>query len=80
MTTLEYLQKVDDTLAHWEDYFHGQEGAEVTEARFNLNKVRQQLIIDGVVVPKGTLCGCGSKLYKEENGFEYCTNNLCRCK
>lgn len=38
------------------------------------------LFISGVAVPKGTLCGCGSKLYKEENGFEYCTNNLCRCK
>lgn len=43
MTTLDYLEKVDDTLAHWEDYFHGQEGTDVTEARYNLNKVREQL-------------------------------------
>jgi hypothetical protein len=49
MTTLYYLEKIDETLAHWEDYFHGQEGADVTEARFNLNKIRQQLLIHGVV-------------------------------
>jgi hypothetical protein len=58
MTTLDYLEKVDDTLAHWEDYFHGQEGTDVTEARANLDKVRKQLLIHSVVVPnesEGTL-------------------------
>ena len=48
MTTLDYLEKIDDTLAHWEDYFHGQEGADVTEARANLDKVRKQLLIQRV--------------------------------
>ena len=48
MTTLDYLEKIDDTLAHWEDYFHGQEGNDVTEARANLDKVRKQLIIQRV--------------------------------
>jgi hypothetical protein len=43
MTTLDYLEKIDDTLSHWEDYFHGQEGTDVTEARANLDKVRKQL-------------------------------------
>jgi|GEM_PF-6112771 len=61
MTTLDYLEKIDDTLAHWEDYFHGQEGTDVTEARANLGKVREQLLIHSVIVPKGTLCDvCGS--------------------
>lgn len=71
MTTLEYLEKVDDTLAHWEDYFHGQEGTDVTEARFNLNKVRQQLVIDGVVVPKGTLCE-HEPLHSATETVDYC--------
>ena len=48
MTTLDYLEKIDDTLSHWEDYFHGQEGIDVTEARANLDKVRKQLRIGGV--------------------------------
>ena len=48
MTTLEYLEKVDDTLTHWEDYFHGQEGIYVTEARANLDMVRKQLLIQSV--------------------------------
>jgi hypothetical protein len=48
MTTLEYLEKIDDTLSHWEDYFHGQEGTDVTEARANLDKVRKQLLIHSV--------------------------------
>lgn len=48
MTTLDYLEKIDDTLAHWEDYFHGQEGNDVTEARANLDKVRKQLLIHNV--------------------------------
>ena len=61
MTTLDYLEKIDDTLANWEDYFHGQEGTDVTEARLNLSKVREQLLIHSVIVPKGTLCDvCGS--------------------
>ena len=49
MTTLDYLEKIDDTLANWEDYFHGQEGTDVTEARANLGKVREQLLIGGVI-------------------------------
>jgi hypothetical protein len=48
MTTLDYLEKIDNTLSHWEDYFHGQEGTDVTEARANLDKVRKQLIIADV--------------------------------
>ena len=51
MTTLDYLEKIDDTLAHWEDYFHGQEGTDVTEARANLDKVRKQLNIHSVSKP-----------------------------
>ena len=59
MTTLDYLEKIDDTLANWEDYFHGQEGTDVTEARANLGKVREQLLIHSVIVPKGTFyCDC----------------------
>lgn len=45
MTILDYLEKIDDTLSHWEDYFHGQEGTDVTEARYNLDKARKQLLI-----------------------------------
>ena len=58
MKTLDYLEKIDDTLGNWEDYFHGQEGTDVTEARANLGKVREQLIIHSVNVPNGTLCEC----------------------
>jgi len=39
----EYLNKVDETLMHWEDYFHGEEGKDVTEARFNLNEANKLL-------------------------------------
>ena len=49
MTTLDYLEKIDDTLANWEDYFHGQEGTDVTEARANLDKIRKVLLIHSVV-------------------------------
>jgi hypothetical protein len=49
MKTLDYLEKIDDTLAHWEDYFHVQEGIDVTEARANLDKIRKQLLIQRVV-------------------------------
>ena len=45
MTTLEYLEKVDETLSWFESFMHDQEGKDVTEARFNLNKVRAQLLI-----------------------------------
>ena len=77
MTTLDYLEKIDDTLANWEDYFHGQEGTDVTEARANLDKVRKQLLIHSVVVPKGTLCdNCGEVLTEGVN-IDYCTNNWC---
>ena len=51
MTILEYLEEVDDTLSNWEDYFHGQEGADVTEARSNLAKVVDLLTID-MATPK----------------------------
>lgn len=55
MTTLDYLEKIDETLAHWEDYFHGQELADVTEARANLDKIKKQLPIHGIV-HSGFLC------------------------
>jgi len=77
MTTLDYLEKIDDTLANWEDYFHGQEGTDVTEARANLGKVREQLLIHSVIVSKGTLCdNCGEVLTEGVN-IDYCTNNWC---
>ena len=56
MTTSDYLEKIDDTLAHWEDYFHGQEGTDVTEARANLDKVRKQLILSGVTKRSELVC------------------------
>jgi len=43
MTTIDYLEEIDETLSRWEDYFHGQEGIDVTEARSNLDKIRKQL-------------------------------------
>ena len=77
MTTLDYLKKIDDTLENWEDYFHGQEGTDVTEARANLGKVREQLLIHSVIVSKGTLCdNCGEVLTDGVN-IDYCTNNWC---
>jgi hypothetical protein len=45
MTALEYLEKIDDTLSHWEDYFKGDEGVDVTEARANLDNVRKELTL-----------------------------------
>jgi hypothetical protein len=76
MTTLDYLEKIDDTLSHWEDYFHGQEGTDVTEARSNLDKVRKQLLIHSVVVPKGTLsydpkCDNACKFYCTKGNTQY---------
>jgi hypothetical protein len=76
MTTLDYLEKIDDTLSHWEDYFHGQEGTDVTEARANLDKVRKQLLIHSVVVPKGTLpydpkCDNACKFYCTKGNTQY---------
>ena len=76
MTTLDYLEKIDDTLSHWEDYFHGQEGTDVTEARANLDKVRKQLPIHSVVVPKGTLpydpkCDNACKFYCTKGNTQY---------
>ena len=41
MTTLDYLEQIDETLSHWESYFHGQEGRDVTVARANLSKVKE---------------------------------------
>jgi hypothetical protein len=49
MKTLEYVEEIDKTLSRWEDYFHGQEGIDVTEARNNLDKIRKQLILYDVV-------------------------------
>ena len=43
MTTLDYLEQIDETLSHWESYFHGQEGKDVTVARANLSKVKELL-------------------------------------
>ena len=45
METLDYLEKIDETLSRWEDYFHGKEGVDVTEARYNLDKIRRYLLI-----------------------------------
>ena len=40
----------------------------------------EQLNLCGVVVPKGTLCGCGAELIKDAVGIEYCGNTLCKHK
>ena len=40
---LSLISKVDDTLCHWEDYFKGEEGIDVTNARVDLEKVRKLL-------------------------------------
>lgn len=42
---LTLISKVDDTLCHWEDYFKGEEGIDVTNARVNLEKVRKLSIM-----------------------------------
>lgn len=45
MTTLDYLEQVDGTLAHLEDYLHGPDGDSVTKVRRCLCKVRDQLVL-----------------------------------
>jgi len=45
MTTLDYLEKVDDTLAKLEDTLHGPNGNSATKARRYLGKVREQLVL-----------------------------------
>jgi hypothetical protein len=72
MTTLNYLEKIDDTLSHWEDYFHGQEGTDVTEARSNLNKVRNQLLIHSVVKTFYCMAANSQDGFTEEKCKEQC--------
>lgn len=55
MTTLDYLEKIDDILTGYEDWMHGQDGEDCTNARVYLDKVREQLNLGVVIVPKGTL-------------------------
>lgn len=40
----------------------------------------KKLIIPDVIVPKGTLCGCGAELIKDITDTEYCGNTLCKHK
>jgi hypothetical protein len=83
MTTLDYLEKIDDTLARWEDYFHGQEGTDVIEARANLDKVRKQLLIHSVC--NHVFCPhCGDKrqliVETDLNSGRVCKSRLCKGK
>ena len=44
------------------------------------NMETEQCDIHSVVVPKGTLCGCGAELIKDVVGIDYCGNTLCKHK
>jgi hypothetical protein len=48
--------------------------------KFYFETLNKALIIDSVIVPKGTLCGCGAELIKDAVGIEYCGNTLCKHK
>lgn len=37
------LDEVDDKLRGWEDYFHGDQGEDVTRLRFLIDKIKQLL-------------------------------------
>jgi hypothetical protein len=78
MTTLDYLEKIDDTLSHWEDYFHGQEGTDVTKARSNLDKVRKQLSIHVVVKSFYCIASNGYDGFAEEKCKEAC--DMCKSR
>jgi tRNA(Ile2) C34 agmatinyltransferase TiaS len=77
MKTLEYVEEIDETLSRWEDYFHGQEGIDVTEARSKLDKIRKQLKLDLVIVLNGTLsCNCpvcGKEMTSQLVKHHHCT-------
>ena len=77
MTTLDYLEKIDETLAHWEDYFHGQEGVDVTEARANLDKARKQLTTYSVV-GRSELLGCDNGCDWYSVGYQLNGHQQCR--
>lgn len=47
---------------------------------FYFEKHKQAFSLNSVVVPQGTLCGCGSELIKDAVGIEYCGNTLCKHK
>jgi uncharacterized protein YbaR (Trm112 family) len=76
MKTLEYVEEIDETLSRWEDYFHGQEGIDLTEARNNLDKIRKQLILSDVVGQSGHLVceKCKTAYTKEELEVGHCFN------
>lgn len=60
MTALEYLDEIDDTLSNWEDYFHGEEGRDVTNLRSTLDRLRQ-ILSNLEHAPCSTCTACGAE-------------------
>jgi hypothetical protein len=77
------MEKFREQFKKEKDFTYWAEGCDY--GSFNDNYVnwlekKLALNIADVVVPKGTLCGCGAELIKDAVGIEYCGNTLCKHK
>lgn len=70
MNTLDYIEKIDDILASYEDWMHGQDGEDCTNARFYLREVKKQLLINVVSQQRELVCPAGYYPNHASTGLE----------